>query len=56
MAMQSHVCGDFDKEQKVEIIVPQGSLESLILGIQVVNQIWLEKFIFVLKPREHSPC
>lgn len=54
--MQSHACGDFDKEQKVEIIVPQGGLESLILGIQVVNEIWLEKFIFVLKPREHSPC
>lgn len=56
MAMQSHVCGDFDKEGKVEIVVSQGGLDSLILVIQVVTEIWLEKFIVVLKPREHSAC
>lgn len=54
--MQSHVCGDFDKEGKVEIFAPQGGLGSLILGILVVNAMWLEKFIAVLKPREHFPC
>lgn len=51
MAMQSHVCGDLDKG-KVELVVPQGGLDSLILGILVVNAIWLEKFMVILKPGE----
>lgn len=42
MAIQSCVCGNFDKEGKAGIIVPQGGLDRLILGILVVKAIWLE--------------
>lgn len=54
MAVQSRVCGNFDKEGKVGIVVPQGGLHSLILGILAVKAIWLEQFMFDLKPRRLS--
>lgn len=51
MAIQSRVGGNFDKEGKVGIVVSQGGLDSLILGILAAKVIRLEQFMFDLKPR-----